>query len=114
MKKLMLITLMLAIPALAQSNSADKPLPQDTQIKLLKAQRQLHDLQAQMNDLQHQYKDVVKQSNDLQTEMNDDCGAAAKAANVDLTKYTCNLDSLTFTARPAPKPAVASTTEPAK
>jgi hypothetical protein len=45
----------------------------------------------------------VKQSSDLQTEMNSDCAAAAKAVNVDLTKFTCNLDSLTFVARPEPK-----------
>lgn len=108
MKKLWLIALMLAVPALSQSNSENKPLPQETQIKLLKSQRQLQQIQLQMGDLQRQYKEAVKQANDLQVQMNDECGAAAKQSNVDLAKYTCDMDSLTFAPRPEKKPEAAA------
>ena len=114
MKKIWLIALMLAVPALSQSKSENKPLPQDAQIKLLKGQRQLQQLQAQMADMQRQYKEAVKQAHDLQVQMNDDCGVAAKASNVDLTKYTCDMDSLTFAPRPEPKPAEPKTAEAVK
>ncbi len=103
MKKLWLVALLLAVPAMSQSKDDNKPLPQDTQIKLLKTQRQLQQIQVQINGLERQYKEAVKQSTDLQTEMNSDCATAAKTANVDLSKFTCDLDSLTFAPRPEPK-----------
>ena len=37
--------------------------------------------------------------------MGNDCAAAAKASNVDLSKFTCDLDTLTFAPRPEDKKA---------
>ena len=101
MKKVILATLLLAIPALAAD--ANKPLPQETQIKLLKAQRQMQEIRSQMSDLQRQYDQAVKNAKDLQAQMGNDCAAAAKEANVDLSKFTCDLDTLTFAPRPEDK-----------
>jgi flagella basal body P-ring formation protein FlgA len=106
--KIIMITLLLALPALAAADDTaktNKPLPQDAQIKLLKAQRQFQQLQMQMSNLQRQYDQAVKDAKDLQTEMANDCTAAAKAANVDLGKFTCDLDSLTFVPRAEDKKA---------
>jgi len=114
MKKLFLIAILFTIPALAQSSSENKPLPQDTQIKLLKAQRQLEQIQLKVDDLERQYKEALKQANDLKIEMNDDCTAAAKQSNVDLTKFTCDLDSLTFAPRPELRKPEATKPEPQK
>ena len=93
MKKILLVTILLAFPALAADDAlkANKPLPQDAQIKLLKAQRQ--------------YDQAVKEAKDLQTEMANECSAAAKASNVDLGKFTCDLDTLTFVPRAEEKKA---------
>ena len=101
MKKLLLVTILLVLPALAADDAAkaNKPLPQDSQIKLLRAQRQFQQLQMQMSNLQRQYDQAVKDAKDLQTEMANDCTASAKEANVDLTKFTCDLDTLTFVPR---------------
>jgi len=109
MKKIILATLLLAIPVLAAENPAtnNRPLPQDTQIKLLKAQRQAQQIQLQMNNLQRQYDEAVKQLKELQTQMVSDCAAAAKEMKVDEEKYTCDLDSLTF----APKAEEKKTAE---
>jgi hypothetical protein len=106
-KKILLITILLAIPALAAEDvpKANKLLPQDAQIKLLKAQRQFQQIQMQMSNLQRQYDQAVKDAKDLQTEMAIDCAAAAKASNVDLTKFTCDLDTLSFAARAEDKKA---------
>ena len=102
---MLLIAALLAIPAFAADNPAtlNKPLPQDAQIKLLKAQRQLQQLQMQMSNLQRQYDDAVKQAKELQTQMGSDCAEAAKQSSVDLSKFTCDLDTLTFTPRPEEK-----------
>jgi peptidoglycan hydrolase CwlO-like protein len=104
-KRVLLIAALLTIPAFAadNANNTNKALPQDAQIKLLKAQRQLHQLQMQMSNLQRQYDDAVKQAKELQTEMGSDCAEAAKQSSVDLNKFTCDLDSLTFTPRPEEK-----------
>ena len=101
MNKIIMITILLALPALAADDAqkTNKPLPQDAQIKLLKAQRQLQQLQMQMSNLQRQYDQAVKDAKDLQTEMANACTAAAKTASVDLSKFTCDLDSLTFAPR---------------
>ena len=97
MRILFLIAVLLAVPAwAADTTAANKPLPQDAQIKFLKAQRQAQQIQMQMTNLQRQYEDAVKQLKELQTQMSSDCSAAAKEANVDLSKFTCDLDSLTF------------------
>ncbi len=107
MKKILFLTLLLAFPALAADDApkANKPLPQDAQIKLLKAQRQFQQIQMQMSNLQRQYDQAVKEAKDLQTEMTNDCTAAAKQSNVDLSKFTCDLDSLTFVPRTEEKKA---------
>ena len=108
MKRFLLVAGLLAVPVLAQStqsSSGNKPLPQDTQIKMLKAERDLQKLQLQITDLQHQYQDAVKRAQGLQREMGEECSAAAKASSVDLTKFTCDVDSLTFAPRPEPKKA---------
>jgi hypothetical protein len=106
-KKILFLTILLAFPALAVDDAAkaNKSLPQDAQIKLLKAQRQFQQLQMQMSNLQRQYDQAVKNAKDLQTEMANDCTAAAKQSNVDLIKFTCDLDSLTFVPRTEDKKA---------
>jgi hypothetical protein len=102
-----MIAILLALPALAADDSAktNKPLPQDAQIKLLKAQRQFQQLQMQMSNLQRQYDQAVKDAKDLQTQMVNDCAAAAKESSVDLNKFTCDLDSLTFVPKAEEKKA---------
>jgi len=85
-----------------------KPLPKDNQINLLKVQRQIQQVQIQMADLQRQYEQASNTIKQLQTQMETECNAAAKEANVDLTKFTCDLDTLTFVAKPAPAPKPAA------
>ena len=72
---------------------------------MLKAQRQFQQIQMQMSNLQGQYDQAVKDAKDLQTEMANECSAAAKQSNVDLSKFTCDLDSLTFVPRTEEKKA---------
>ena len=98
MKRALLIAVLLAIPAFAadNANNPNKALPQETQIRLLKGQRQMQQLQMQMSNLQRQYDDAVKQFRDLQGQMGSDCTAAMKDAKLDQEKYTCDLDSLSF------------------
>lgn len=103
-KSLFLTSLFLLLPAL-QAADDPKPLPKDTQISLLKAQRQIQQLQIQMADLQRQYDQATATIKQLQARMEADCAAAAKDANVDLAKFTCNLDTLAFTPKPVPAPA---------
>ena len=94
MKKFVFGLILLAIPVLAADDN--KPLPQDTQIKILKATRQLQQIQIQMSDLQ-------QQARQLQIYMENECVAAAKASNVDLTKFNCDVDKLTFVPKPEKK-----------
>ena len=94
MKKLVLGFILLAIPVLAADDN--KPLPQDSQIKILKAVRQLQQIQIQMSDLQ-------QQARQLQVYLENECVAAAKASNVDLTKFNCDVDKLTFVPKPEKK-----------
>lgn len=82
------------------AGKANNPLPQDAQIKLLKAQRQFQPVQMQMSNMQRQYDQAMKDAKDLQTEMANDCAAAAKQANVDLGKFTCDLDSWRLSPEP--------------
>lgn len=82
---------MLAIPVFASDDN--KPLPQDTQVKMLKATRQLQQIQMQVSDLQ-------QQARQLQVYMENECVAAAKASNVDLAKFNCDVDKLTFVPKP--------------
>jgi conjugal transfer/entry exclusion protein len=93
-KKLVLGVILLAIPVLAAQD--DKPLPQDSQVKILKAVRQLQQIQMQMSDLQ-------RQARELQVYMENECVAAAKASNVDLAKFNCDVDKLTFVPKPEKK-----------
>jgi phage host-nuclease inhibitor protein Gam len=102
-KRVILAAILLAIPALAADTN--QPLPQETQLKLLKAQRQMQQIRSQMGDLQRQYDQAVTEAKDLQAQMGNDCAAAAKAANVDLSKFTCDLDTLTFAPRSEDKKA---------
>jgi hypothetical protein len=54
-KKLVLATVLLALPALAADKPNDnKPLSQEIQIKVLKAERQIQQIQLQMSNLQRQ------------------------------------------------------------
>jgi len=106
MTKLMFATILLAaIPAMAADEP--KPLPQDSQLKMLKAQRDMQQLQLKMTGLQDQYKDAVLAAQQLQAQMENECVVAAKTAGVDLTKYNCDVDKLTFVLKPAPKAAAA-------
>ena len=95
MKKFALALILLAIPVLAQEEN--KPLPQETQVKILKAVRQLQQIQIQMSELQ-------QQARQLQVYIENECVAAAKASNVDLTKFNCDVDKLTFVPKPEKKP----------
>jgi len=90
-KKFVLGLMLLAIPVLAADDN--KPLPQDSQVKILKAERQLQQIQVQMSDLQ-------RQARQLQVYMENECVAAAKASNVDLAKFNCDVDKLTFVPKP--------------
>jgi len=92
--KFVLGLILLAIPVLAADDN--KPLPQDTQVKILKATRQLQQIQMQMSDLQ-------QQARALQIYMENECVAAAKASNVDLAKFNCDVDKLTFVPKPEKK-----------
>ncbi len=97
MKKLVLTMILLGLPAFAADKTSDsKPLPQDTQIKVLKAQRQMQQIQIQISSLQRQYEEAIKQLKDLQIQMVEDCGAAAKELSVDQAKYTCDVEALAF------------------
>jgi hypothetical protein len=115
-KKILLLSILLAVPALAADDvaKANKPLPQDAQIKLLKSQRQFQQVQMQMANLQRQYDQAVKDGKDLQSQMAGDCAAAAKEANVDLSKFTCDLESLTFVPRAEEKKTEDKKTEEKK
>jgi len=90
-RKFALGLILLAIPVLAADDN--KPLPQDSQVKILKAVRQLQQIQMQMSDLQ-------QQARQLQIYMENECVAAAKASSVDLTKFNCDVDKLTFVPKP--------------
>jgi len=57
----------------------------------------LQDIQIQMTDLQ-------RQARELQVAMENECVAAAKASNVDLAKFNCDVDKLTFVPKPEKKP----------
>jgi len=106
--KILFATILLTLPALAADSNtpnSNKPLPQEAQIKLLKAQRQFQQVQLQMSNLQHQYDQAMKEAKDLQTEMANDCTAAAKTSNVDLGKFTCDMETLTFVPRAEEKKA---------
>ncbi len=106
MKKALFATILLAaIPAMAADEP--KPLPQDSQVKMLKAQRDMQQLQLKIAGLQDQYKDAIKSAQALQAQMESECVIAAKSSGVDLTKYNCDVDKLTFVLKPAPKAAVA-------
>jgi len=94
-KRIVLGVILLAIPVLAAQE--DKPLPQDSQLKILKAVRRLQEIQIQMSDLQ-------RQARELQVAMENECVTAAKASNVDLTKFNCDVDKLTFVPKPEKKP----------
>ena len=93
MKKLILITILFATPLLGAD---DKPLPEENQVTMLKAQREIQAEQAKMAEMQKQYEVLQKNLKELRTFMENECVAAAKKANVDLTKYSCDVDKLTF------------------
>ena len=92
---------LLTTPALAADDN--KPFPPDTQIKFLKAQRQIQQLQLQVIDLQRKFDQATNTIKQPQGQMEADCTAAAKAANIDLTKYNCDLDQLMFVPKPEKK-----------
>jgi molecular chaperone GrpE (heat shock protein) len=86
--------MLLAIPAMATDE--DKPLPQESQVKMLKAQREIQAEQARMADLQKQFDTMQENLKKLHAYMENECTAAAKKENVDLTKYNCDVDTLKF------------------
>ncbi len=94
MKKIVLAIMLLASTALAADDS--KSFSSDTQIKLLKVQRQIQQLQIQIADLQRQFDQATNNIKHLQAQLESECSTAAKALNVDLSKYNCDLDQLTF------------------
>ena len=81
-----------------------KPLPKDTQISLLKAERQLKQLQTQLTDLQRQYEATMVTVRQVQTQMQKDCATAAAEAKIDLGKFTCDLETLSFAPKPSAPP----------
>ena len=95
MMKFALVLILLSVPVMAQDEN--KPLPQDSQVKILKAVRQLQQIQMQMSELQ-------QQARQMQIYMENECVAAAKASNVDLAKFNCDVDKLTFVPKPEKKP----------
>lgn len=108
MKKALFATILLAaFSTMAADEPKPVPLPQDSQVKMLKAQRDLQQVELQMDSLQEQYKQAVIKAHDLVLQMQDECTVAAKASNVDLTKYNCDVDTLTFVLKPEPKPTAA-------
>jgi hypothetical protein len=100
-KSLLLAGILLATPALAADGNM--PFSPDRQIKFLKIQRQIQQLQLHMADLQRQYEQAAGTIKQLQEEQESECTAAAKASNVDLTRYNCDLDELKFVPKPARK-----------
>src|SRR5271167_4325785 len=88
------------MPGLAADDN--KPLPAETQIKLLKAQREIQQQQIKIADLQRQFDQATGAIKQLQAQMESDCAAAAEEAKVDLTKFTCDLDALAFVPKPTP------------
>ena len=48
--------------------------------------------------------DLQRQARELQVAMENECVTAAKASNVDLTKFNCDVDKLTFVPKPEKKP----------
>jgi hypothetical protein len=114
MKKALFATILLAaIPAMAADEPKPVELPKDSQVKMLKAQRDLQRVQLQMDGLQVQYDEAVKQAQDVQAQMANECAVAAKEAKVDLTKYGCDVDKLMFVLKPDPKAAAAQSASPA-
>jgi type VI protein secretion system component VasK len=105
MNQFALALTLVASTVLAQdaAKTTNKPLPQESQIKLLKAQRQLQQIQLQIQNLQRQYDQAVKDARELQAQMSNDCSEAAKQSNVNLSNFSCDLDSLTFAPRPEEK-----------
>ena len=105
MKKLLLATMLFAIPVVAPAMAVadDKPLPQESQVKMLKAEREIQAEQAKIAELQKQFETLKANLKTLQTYMQNECTAAAKKENVDLTKYSCDVDKLTFVPKPPPE-----------
>ena len=106
MSKVLLATVVFLLPAFPAEEP--KPLPKDTQLSLLKAERQLKQLQTQLVELHRQFDQAQNAVRQLQVQMEADCVTAAKAASVDLTKFSCDLDTLTFAPRVTPAPAAPS------
>jgi hypothetical protein len=64
----------------------NKPLPPESQIKMLKAEREIQAEQAKMTELQKEFDTSKKILKDLRTYMENECSAAAKKENVVLAK----------------------------
>jgi septal ring factor EnvC (AmiA/AmiB activator) len=99
-KRLLLVSMLVAMPLMAADDS--KPLPQDSQVKMLKAEREIQAEQAKMTELQKEFDTLKKNLKDLQTYMENECVAAAKKENIDLKKYSCDVDKLAFVPKTAP------------
>jgi hypothetical protein len=78
-----------------------KPLPQETQIKLLKAQRDIQSQQIEIIDLQRQLDQATAAIKELQAQMEAECQAAAKATGTDPGKLSCDLEQLAFVPKSA-------------
>jgi hypothetical protein len=100
----------LALAATAAAAQESKPFAPETQITFLKAQRDMQTLQLKIADLQRQFDQAAAAIKELQGRLEAECATAAKAANVDLTRYNCDLDKLAFVPKPAAPPAPAPAT----
>lgn len=56
-----------------------------------------------MTELQKEFDRLKKNLKVLQTYVENECSAAAKKENVDLTKYRCDVDKLAFVPKTAAK-----------
>ena len=90
--------LVLGLLLLQAAPIPDKPLPMESQVKLLKDVRLLQQLQLQIVQLQQQAKE-------LQADMEAACREAAASEKVDLKEFNCDIDKLTFVAKPKQPPA---------
>jgi len=108
MKRVVFAALVLAATGAVAQDS--KPFTPETQIKFLKAQRDMQTLQLKIADLQRQFDQAAAAIKEVQAQLEADCATAAKAAEVDLTRYNCDLDKLAFVPKPAAPPAPAPAT----
>ena len=104
--KYLFVALPLLSGAVLAAEEGTKPFPPDTQIRFLKLQRDFQQKQINAATLQRQFDQAIAEIGKVQAQLEAECEISAKAANVDLAKFSCNLDKLAFVPKPAeaPKP----------